>query len=1146
MGQRALGEVEKANAAAIKAVSQLEEGTNGIIDQAQMKLSEFNQNVLKMKNDLIRDMDTAMETLEENIKKIGPEIKERGRNALEEAFSHMESFPQMFEEKLTGAKDEILAGIKKQVKILSNTASEKIKIMRGDEEESKERIISAFNETIGIFNSKLEKAVDDIAGHIGDISINMNEKFDTAYKGKQNYEKASAELESVKTDLRSTFLQATEKLSKDVQTTITNIETQVESTVNETFERFIGLIDEMPAKVEKSISGISDTVNAVLIETLDEASRLAKELISDAKDRLGDTIKEIGDTIDLMINEGLDLIKELRNEFVEALDALAQQIEDFIEISLNDIRSGAHSILNCVENEVEKGIEAARQAVNETVLEMGKKINQQIEKVKNDLTREAEKHSRQIRLMGEEAYWEAEEAFINAGYKEDKSVIPDIRSKGEEVIAEIQKTMDGQSDKLVREFQAQADLFLPTITAQGEKLVSDASGAGIKVTAECVRIGTTLASDISSKSIEFTDSFRKLSDSISGTIDGKGTEYIEMCSTDMQAAADEINRSGEDFIEKALDATTALIVKINERFGKLAGELQRDVQELIEKLVKPLRDAIKDTKSSFDDLNDSLSGTAGNLSTEYMETIQEFSVQMKSIIEEEMEKIRDGSMDALEGVHMLRDDVAGKIKEQGGTIIDEIKSGYENALEIGEKLEEIRTKVSVSADGLESQVVQNREKIEVSVNNLIDGANSDGLDALNITLKNLRNEAENVVEGLPLEQSAGILKDKFRDKTEEIKAAKDEFLEIGNEAKAKMEEVSAKSNEVTMSASKTGAESAKAALSEAGNAGGAIKEAGGGIREKLNEAVMAVQAAGEVGKAGMEAARSAAQPGAGKRQASDSGGSTDRDSMEAGGDAEKSEHDRADDGEMGIPDEDRDEAGMGVSEVKTDIGETGIPEAEGEDGGIGIQKTAADEGKAGIPEADGDDGGIGIQKTAADEGKAGIPEADRDDGGIDIPKTAADEGKAGIPEADGDDGGIGIPKTAADEGKAGIPEAKGEDGGIGIPETAADGAVEIPEAGDREEGFAIPRSDADEGGVGIPEIDGEENNVVAPGMEVDQSKVDIPKTKKTETNGNDNTKGIPTEDVENSGTRIPLADEEKSGRKLTPDKPGKKLKKQII
>ena len=1084
LGRKALEEVDKASAVAASAMAEVEESTNGMIDRAQEKLSVFNQKAIECKNGMLDTVNGAIEAVEADLKKIGAELKEMGEDAFQEVFSIINAFPDEFNAKLSGAKNEVMKRIRGTVEKIGLALNGKLDALRGETEARKAQVLGRLGENMESLGSEFIGMTGEIRGKLANIIEKVKEGFGSACTGKDGLEEGLREMERLSAELSEGFQKALDDIDSGIGNSVRSIRARMESAVNGTFAILSKHLDVIPPRVEAVANGITGNVDEAMQRTLDQASKLMNDLVRNTKDRLREAVSIVTDIVDRMTADGIAVVKELRDEIAEALDMLIDRIGEFTGETLEGVRRGAREIIRSVKDEVNNGIASAREAVNEMVTDMGNRMNQQIEKLKNDLTGEAEKQARQMRVMGEEAYAEAEEAFVNAGYAEDVSVIPDIRASGEEAISEIQRTMDEQSDDLIREFQAEAELYIPRITGQGAKIVGQARGAGVDVIAQCVKIGMSLATTISKKADDFQETFEELSSGVMETLDGKGKEHADMCLTSFREASEKIGSSGEDFLRTAREVTVTLLRDTRERFERLEASFGSEVEDLVDDILGPVKETVEDTCSSFAALSEGVVDELSGLVSDMKGSLGSLSGELDDAITEELEKLRNGSDDALEGAARIKDGLLGRIKERSNSVLGELRSGCDGTLELPEAPGELMGNVQGRLDELTMRMNEKCDGSAASLDDMIGSAGEEVSGDVKNATEGFDSGMGNVLDGRGIRERAEALNRELASNMAQTSGIKGEIGKLRDSAKKGMDDISAESDEASAKAKETGKNSARKAFAGASKAGDAIKDAGSSMTEKLSEAVAVVRAAGDAGKAGMEAARAAGKPGGTTSPSAkesppkeiDEGGGTGTGTETEDSDAEGSPGEHSSDTSSPAEVLEKDEPDVPVP--NTEDAAVEIPGVEG--GGADIpgsgQEVRADamgEIEAESPE---------IQGLGTDDEPPLIPEEPDD-----TPDVPGPEAEAGSPVAAGtDEVTPGIPEKPDD-----APDIPGPEAEAGSPVTAGTDEVtpEIPEKPDDAPGIPEPETEVDT--PGTKEISKDSPEAREPGVEGDPDGYDL-------------------------------------------------------
>ena len=870
MGGTALAEIDKAQAAASKAMAKVENSTDGILDRARTTISDINRTTLDTRNRVLDTYDKACEVLKSNLLVLGPELKEPGVKAVNEVFSRIEQLPDRFDEQLSTSKERILKRAEQQIRQLIDSAREEIDRSKGLVEAKKDELIGALGEQVNGLSSGLGAMTEGLKAILNEMILEIRTVNNSTFADEAGSREGDAKPDGIFDRLNISARAAIDGISDDIGNGIKETCDELETSINEDFNEFLLLFEELPAKIDEAAGGIMDRVDSALDDSIAKASMLIREMISGCKEKLNEAIEAIGENIDGMIGRGVEVVGELRDAFTGALDDLVEQIRQFTDNTLNDIRNSVNRILRTVRKEVEKNIEAAREAVNETVIEMGRRLNREIEKIKNDLSREAEKQARELRVMGEEACAEAEENYVNAGYNEDTSVIPDIRAKGEDVLADIERTMSEQADRLILDFRSQADIFIPTIKQQGVELAVRAQGSGAAVMGECLRIGAGFAASITEKGREFTDDLENTVGGMSDAVKEKGDEYISGCGKAIKETAEHTVASGGELCGDHLERTGELANDIGKRFEELMKEAAAELKRYSTDYTGSVSTAVDDLVPGYLELFDAMKETSKDLYAETDEKMRLFAQEMKMSAEEMIRdisqeiEISTEEMDAAGTMTgTMESDMAAQIRERMDTLLNEFQVEYGKTMDIKDRCERITSKRVENLEGLKGKIEEKTKDMGSSMENLFVLAENDTGEYLDTVIKDLRTDTEQVLAGSSMEDAVEGLAKELEAKTGELNARMNEIDGIGEGARDRLNEAAAELDRSTEKAGEVGRKSVKDAMSGMSSMGAVIKDAGSGMTEKLNQAVAVVTAAGETGKAGMEAAKAAAQPGKG-------------------------------------------------------------------------------------------------------------------------------------------------------------------------------------------------------------------------------------------------------------------------------------------
>jgi len=883
MEKTALAEIDKAHAAALEAMTNVEKSTNGIVDQAQSTILDFNQKTLDTKNIVLDSFNSACEGINSNIRGLVPELKEMAVRAVKQAFSRIEELPDRFDKQLSNSRKMIQQRTTEQVHQIIDTANEKIGDARALTEKKKDELIETLGERLNDLTSGRNAVTGRIKATINDMIPKIQKETASAFSHEAESREAAARIDVAFHGLTISAGTMIDEISSNMENGIQEMRDEIENSINESFNELASLFEELPTKIEETARGIIDRVDSALNDINAQASGLIREMITGAREGLNEAVEAIGENIDGTIDRGMEIIQELRDGMGEALDGLVEQIRQFTEDTLNDIKNSANRILQTVREEIQKNIEAAREAVNETVLEMAGRMNRQIEKIKNDLSLEAEKQARELRVMGEEAYAEAEENYVNAGYTEDTSVIPDIRKKGEEITAEIERTVEEQADGLVQEFRSQADIVIPRITLQGAKLTAQAMGAGGRVIGDCAEIGVGIAASITEKGKQLAENLENTMEGMSHGVKQMGDDYLSYCRANTLEAVEWTAASAGELFDGHIERTVGLLKKTKIRFEGLVKEAGTELRKYVNDHPDSIMTAMDDLGSGYLDMFDNMKETSEKLIAETEEKMRMFADEMESNTTREIKRSMDG-MDAVENmVGKIENDIIPQIEGRLEAVLNEFRVEYGRTTEIKGGCERIMSKGSDELAELRGTIEDRTRDMESSIEQLFVSVENDTGKDLDVVLEELESGTEKVLSGSDLEDTVEGLKKELEAKTDELKGRKDEIDRIGEGARESLTEAAGELKKSSEKISESGRSGVQNAISEASAMGAAVKDVGSGMTEKLNEAVSVVKAAGETGKAGMEAVKAAGVAGGGKPGSdSSAGGQTGGESDEGG------------------------------------------------------------------------------------------------------------------------------------------------------------------------------------------------------------------------------------------------------------------------
>jgi len=870
MGETALSEIDKAHELALRTMAKVENSTNGVVDHVQATVSDLNQKAMDTKNMAFDSFNSACEDIQINIRELGPELEEMGVRALNQAFSRIEELPDRFDEQLSNNRKIIQKRTTEQIHQIIEAANKKIGDARGLAEKRKDGSIGTLGEPVSVLTSDLGALIEGIKATFNDIITKIGEETTSAFSHEAESREASARIDFAFHELSNSAGTMIHEISSYLENGIKEMRDELENSINESFNEFVSLFEELSAKIDEAARGIIDRVDSVLNDINSQASGLIREMISGARKELNEAVEAIGENIDRMIDSAVAVTEELRDSFSNALDGLMEQIRKFTEDTLSEIKNSVNRILQTVTEEIERNIEAARESVEETVMEMARRMNREIEKIKNDLSLEAEKQARELRVMGEEAYAEAEENYVNAGYTEDTSVIPGLRSKGEEVTREIERSMEEQADRLILDFRSQADILIPRITLQGEKLTARAAGAGTGVIGECAGIGMDIAASITGKGKQLTDDLENTMEGMSRAVKERGDEYLSACRANMMEAAERTAASTVELCGEHVERAAGLVNEIRMRFEDLMKEAEAEYDRYTNDYPDSIMTAMDDLGPGYLDMFDNIKGTSKKLISETEEKMRMFVDEMKSNTSLEIKRTIDG-IDSVENViGKIENDIIPQIEGKLESLMNEYQAEFSKTLDITDRCEPITSSRAGNLAELRGMIEDGTKDMANSMEQLFVSLENDTRADRDVVLQELESGTEKILSGSSLKDTVEGLKNELEARTDELKGRKDEIDRISEKARENLKEAAGEVKKSSDKASETARKSVQDAMSEALAMSAAVKEAGSVMTEKLNEAVSVVKAAGETGKAGMKAVKAAGAAG-GEKPGSDSG-----------------------------------------------------------------------------------------------------------------------------------------------------------------------------------------------------------------------------------------------------------------------------------
>ncbi|MGK0360811.1 MAG: ElaB/YqjD/DUF883 family membrane-anchored ribosome-binding protein, partial [Bradymonadia bacterium] len=448
LGRRAKESIDKAHAQASLTLAKLESKTNGVIDQVQDKLNLFMDKVYTTKQKIVTGIDTAIGLIETPLLALAPILREVADTGIAVVFGAVEPIPELVQGQIKDMKDPLVEQIQGQVDTIAKAATEQISAVEEKLGGIKDKLITMADDAIGGLTEKVDVLVEEVPAQFDKVIQVMKDKFAQAWKDKPGYEDIEGQLDETFNDLKDSAVKLLERVLTQSKETILELKEQAKSAINITFDELFATIKKLPEQVATTVNGIVKKIDGAFEATLTDARMMAEGLLADLRKRLKDTSMLISGTIEDIVNDGFALIRDARKRLVGSINNLIETVRSFAQGTLDKIKDASNDMFRTSREAVELGFAKVNEGIVLAVEDLGSDLNQQINNTQDKMKREAEKQARELKVMGEEAFAEAEQDFVDNGYEEDTSVIPDIRAKGEEAIEKIETSMKESADKL--------------------------------------------------------------------------------------------------------------------------------------------------------------------------------------------------------------------------------------------------------------------------------------------------------------------------------------------------------------------------------------------------------------------------------------------------------------------------------------------------------------------------------------------------------------------------------------------------------------------------------------------------------------------------------------------------------------------------
>ncbi|MEZ4467709.1 MAG: OmpA family protein [bacterium] len=440
-----------------------------------------------------------------------------------------------------------------------------------------------------------------------------------------------------------------------------------------------------------------------------DARMMAEGLLADLRKRLKDTSLLISDTIEAIVNEGFALIRDTRNKIVGSVNNLIETVRSFAQGTLDKIKDASADMFRTSKEALELGFTKVNEGIELAVEDLGNDLNQQINNTQDKMKREAEKQARELKVMGEEAFAQAEQDFVNNGYEEDTSKIPEIRQKGEEAVGKIEQQMKQSAEKLKADFQAQVDAYVPKFQLQGKALVGVAQASTLKVIKLAATLGPAIAMDLVQKTQQFVGEFKTIGDTINDLINGKGKAYIDTTKSRIETVVETVKTSALEFSERAKNDVLTLVSTLKERFENLAMSVKSDVEGLVSSVVGLVEDTAKKTEQRFVQLyNDARDGITGTIQ-ETKDAINDFVHEAEQIMQEAIDAAKEIGLKIL---NELKDQAIEELKRRLEAFLDGLIKRYRLKLQAaldhlkgkGDRYDQVVITITTEQQKLEEQI----------------------------------------------------------------------------------------------------------------------------------------------------------------------------------------------------------------------------------------------------------------------------------------------------------------------------------------------------------------------------------------------------------------------------------------------------------
>ncbi len=673
LNDEALKAVGLAEAEARKALAQLEDKTNGIIDKAGGALNKFVDTADEMRAKVVKGLDTAIAAVETPLLALAPILREIADTALDACASAAGGIPEMVRGQIDGMKGPLVEQIKSQIDTIAEAAIDAIGSVEDQIQEVKDQVLEEVASKIDLLAEKVTEISDSIAPRIQEVIDRLMEKFTEVYEGKPLFDEIHAQLEETCVALKEAADTLLGQVIETANATIKGVRDDAIRAVNETFEQLFAAAKALPDTIRNTLQGIVANIDKAIDETLNAAQRVAEELMQDLRKRLEDVANLVADTVETIISDGFRLIREARDVIVNTASDVISTVRVFINETLGTVKDESNKILTEGYEAVDEGFGKVKTSITECVEGLGEKLNTKITETQDDMRDEAEKAAKDILDMGDDAFDKSEQKFVDDGYEEDTEVIPDIREEGDKAIQKIEMGMEKAIKKLETEFELQFKLNKTKFKVQGKLLEVKAKATTLKVVALALKIGPKLAMDIVAKAGEFADKFSALGDTISDLVNGKGTAFVDNAKTSIMDCVEAIKTTGIEFVETAKSSVTELIDGTKARFESLVESIENDVMGLVDNVTGMVTTCATDTKDRFVKLYEDSKTRVETALEETFGAIEDFIEECEQIIDEAIQAAIEIGLKLLEE---LKRRAIEEIKKRIEKFLDQIRKRY--------------------------------------------------------------------------------------------------------------------------------------------------------------------------------------------------------------------------------------------------------------------------------------------------------------------------------------------------------------------------------------------------------------------------------------------------------------------------------------